>query len=80
MAKSEKAQNFKPELVDTGDVSNYDARHLFTTPDGIYTSLGGDVWGGNIIGVFYEKPNSILVDAGIKYDSARTASGITLYL
>ena len=63
-----------------GDVSNYSARHLFTTPDGIYTSLVGDVWGGNIIGVFYEKPNSILVDAGVKYDSARTASGITLYL
>jgi hypothetical protein len=63
-----------------GDVSNYNLSHLFTTSDGAYTSLVGNIWGGNIIGVFYDKPNAVLVNSGVKYDSAKAASGITLYL
>lgn len=82
-----KSPGFDADIVNNGmnvifgNVSNYNLSHLFTTSDGAYTSLVGNIWGGNIIGVFYDKPNAVLVNSGVKYDSAKAANGITtLYL
>lgn len=63
-----------------GDISKFDKNHIYSTTIGSieYKSLVGNIWGGNIIGVFDGKPDPNL---GYKYESISLGKNLpTLYL
>ena len=81
-----KSPGFNADIINSGmniifgDISRYNQNNLISTSDGAYTSLIGNIWGGNIIGVFYNKPNEVLINSGIKYEAAKATNGVALYL
>ena len=60
-----------------GDVTNFDPNHIIWTQDHKYMSIVGSIWGGEIKGIFYDRPDPSFQ---YKYESIKIASGQTLYL
>lgn len=66
-----------PMKVIFGNVINFDTNHIIWTQDQSHMSIVGNIWGGEIKGIYYNRPDDFL---GYKYESVKIASGQTLYL